>query len=180
MPVEIESKMKVSGLAAVERKLREIRAVFRGLKKQSDAYFDDSKRKLTRNDCCLRIRSVQTDDQKHYFLTYKGPKQHSRLKKRTEIEMALENPKSFEKLLWGLGFAKMLNVNKKRSVWIFQQCEIALDRVSRLGSFVEIEGPNVRQITKVKKMLELDDVPDIKESYAALLEKKMHGKTLEP
>jgi adenylate cyclase class 2 len=62
---------------------------------------------------------------------------------------------------------------KKRQVWRLGGCEVALDELPLLGTFVEIEGPNEKKIADVQKKLGLEDLPHIHQSYAALMQKQI-------
>jgi adenylate cyclase class IV len=75
--------------------------------------------------------------------------------------------------LAAIGYKKTLLFQKKRRVWWLDRCEVALDRLPLLGSFVEIEGPNEKAIAGVQKKLGLADLPHIPESYASLMERKL-------
>jgi adenylate cyclase class IV len=63
---------------------------------------------------------------------------------------------------------------KKRRIWRLGQCEVALDELPLLGNFLEIEGPDDKKIANVQKKLELTNLPHISESYATLMEEKLH------
>jgi adenylate cyclase class IV len=62
---------------------------------------------------------------------------------------------------------------KKRRIWQFGGCEVALDELPLLGSFVEIEGRDGEKIADVQRNLGLSNLPVILESYASLMEKKL-------
>ena len=80
-------------------------------------------------------------------MTYKGPKIDKTTKTRVEIELPLpsgDEPESgWDRLLEVLGFATVAEVRKTRrkaSVpWQDRQIEAALDDVSSVGRFIELE-----------------------------------------
>ena len=174
MQTEIEAKLKVNSLQEVVEKLTELKADFLEEQLQTDYYFDDANRTLTETDRCLRLRRQLTKEQEKIFLTYKGPKEKDQLKKRQEIEIEVGNVDSTRKLLSVLGYNQALVVEKKRRIYRLGDCVVALDELPLLGSFVEIEGPDDEKITRVQKKLGLTDLPHIPESYAALVEQKLH------
>jgi len=110
------------------------------------------------------------------FLTYKGAKEKDQFKKRQEIEIEINDFDSAEKLLSALGYAKVLVFEKKRRTWQLGDCVVALDELPLLGDFVEIEGPNDKKIGDVQRNLGLANLPHIVESYASLIEQKLHTK----
>jgi len=179
MHIEVEAKLKVDSLEQVAAKLTELGAEFRQEQLQIDNYFDDANRVLTKTDRCLRLRRLLAGKSERFFLTYKGAKEKNEFKKRQEIEIEVEDGNSAEKLLLLLGYNKALVFEKKRRIWRFGECEVALDELPLLGSFVEIEGPDGEKIADVQRNLGLSDLPPILESYASLMEEKLRqlGKT---
>ena len=172
MFTEIEAKLKVGSLANVEAELTRQGAEFVEEQRQRDRYFDDSKGHFTENDKCLRLRSCVCGDKERVYLTYKGPKEPSQVKKRQEIETTIGDIDVAEKLLEAIGYRKAVVVEKKRQVWRLGGCEVALDELAGLGTFVEIEGKNETRIIEVQQKLGLGDSEHIKKSYASLLAEK--------
>jgi adenylate cyclase class 2 len=173
MHEEIEAKLKVDSLAAVECRLRECAATFLREMVQTDIYFDTADRKLTRSDECLRLRSEKVGPQERLILAYKGPKQRDDFKKRTEIEVEVHSAGATEPLLASLGYRKALAFNKRRRLWRLHGCEVALDELPLLGAFVEIEGPDSGAIARVQEILGLSHIPHIIESYASLIDQAL-------
>ena len=173
MNVEIEAKLKVDSHKAIERNLPKLGARFSAIQKQTDYYFDDSKSSFTKQDKCLRIRKESVDSKDKYFLAYKGPKQNSNFKKRAEIEIEVSDFEKTNAILEILGYRQAIVVEKTRKLWKLKQCLVALDKVKKLGNFVEIEGPDNKKIEKVKTLLGLENIVHIKQSYADLLSQKM-------
>jgi adenylate cyclase class 2 len=173
MCVEIEAKLKVDAHDRIVQKLTELGAEFIAEYLQKDWHFDDADSKLAKTDSCLRLRSQLAGRQEAIFLTYKGPKERNKFKRRKEIELELKDADSIEKLLLALGYEKTLSIEKKRRLWQLGNCEVALDQLPLLGSFVEIEGPDEQTIADVQKNLGLSDLPHIQKSYAALMKNKL-------
>jgi len=172
MCVEIEAKLKVDSLSEIEHKLGELGARFLGEQLQTDYFFDDLNATLTKTDKCLRLRKQIVEKSENYFLTYKGAKEKSHLKKRQEIESEINDADSIHKLLLALGYKQVLIVEKKRRLWFFRNCEVALDQLPQLGDFVEIEGPDEEEISNVQNSLGLAELPHILKSYASLLKEQ--------
>jgi adenylate cyclase, class 2 len=173
MNEEIEAKLKVEALADVERRLREGEASFVKETVQTDTYFDTADGKLTRSDECLRLRRDKTAQRERLILGYKGPKQKDDYKKRTEIEIEVKDAPKTELLLAALGYRKALVFNKRRRLWRLRDCEVALDELPLLGTFVEIEGPDSGMISQVQKMLGLSGRPHTMDSYASLIDQEL-------
>ncbi len=169
MSIEIEAKLKVDSLELIEQKLKSLGAEFVAEQFQSDEHFDDACSSLKNSDRCLRLRRQQAGGKTKYILTYKGAKEKSNFKKRQEIEIEITNAEALEQLLSVLGYERKLCVEKKRRLWRLGGCEVALDELPVIGSFVEIEGPDDKEIADVQNKLGLSDIPHTAESYASLL-----------
>jgi adenylate cyclase class 2 len=176
MFTEIEAKLKVDSLEKVEEKLRQLGGRFVAEQLQSDIHFDDSNATLTNADKCLRLRRQVVGDNTGYFLTYKGAKEKSNYKKRLEIEIEVSDAEAMQRLLLALGYRQKLCVEKKRRLWRLGECEVALDKLQELGSFIEIEGPGDKEIAFVQESLELAELPHIPKSYAAMIMENKSGK----
>lgn len=173
MSIEIEAKLKVDSLEQVAAKLAELGAEFRQEQRQIDNYFDDTNATFKKSDKCLRLRRLLVGKSEKFFLTYKSAREKNEFKKRQEIRVEVEDGDSTEKLLLLLGYNKALVFEKKRQIWWFGECEVALDELPLLGFFLEIEGPDAEKIADVQKNLGLSDLPPILESYASLMEEKL-------
>ncbi len=173
MHAEIEAKLKVDSLLAVEHRLGECTATFLRETLQTDVYFDTIDGKLTRADECLRLRSEKVGEQERLVLAYKGPKQPEDYTKRIEIEVEVRDAKATGSLLAALGYGQALAFNKRRRLWRLHDGEVALDELPLVGAFVEIEGPDSRTITRVQEWLGLSHVPHTMDSYASLIEQAL-------
>lgn len=169
MSIEIEAKLKVDSLEEVEKALLRIGAQPMGKVFQTDYYFDDARRSLARSDKALRLRDEKSSAGQVIVFTYKGPRQKNRYKRRQEIQLRVDNADAAAEILIALGYAATLVFVKRRSLWKFGGCEIALDELPHLGCFVEIEGAEEREIANVQARLNLADKTHISESYAALM-----------
>lgn len=173
MHEEIEAKLKVDSLAAVECSLRDGPATFLHETVQTDVYFDTTDRRLTRSDECLRLRSEKVGRRERLVLAYKGPKQQDDYKKRAEIEVEVSDAGATESLLAALGYGRALAFSKRRRLWRLHDCEVALDELPLVGAFVEIEGPDSGAISRVQEMLGLSHVSHTMDSYASLIDQAL-------
>jgi len=173
MCIEIEAKLKVDSHKEIPERLEGLGAGFFQEQLQTDYYFDDVNRTLTATDRCLRLRLQLTGRDETILLTYKGAREEGRFKRRREIEVEIGSAVLARKLFSELGYESALVVKKKRRIWRLGQCEIALDELPLLGSFIEIEGPDEERIADVQKKLGLAHLPHIAESYASLMAEKL-------
>ncbi|HUT31523.1 MAG TPA: class IV adenylate cyclase [Sedimentisphaerales bacterium] len=173
MSTETEAKLKVESHVRLAERLGELGAEFLGEQIQTDYYFDDADRTLTAGDKCLRVRRQLMGKTEKVLLTYKGPKEKHELKRRREIEIEVQNRESVENLLSALGYEEVLVFEKRRRLWRLAECEVALDELPLLGSFVEIEGRDGEMITGVQKRLGLEHLSHVRQSYASLVADKL-------
>lgn len=169
MSIETEAKLKVESLREVELRLAELGAEFVAEQVQTDSLFDDDRETLTGTDRCLRIRRQVSGDDERCILGYKGGKQESNFKKRQEIETEVKDADSLAKLFSELGYKKKIVVEKRRRLWRLDACEVALDDLPVLGTFVEIEGPDEKIIASVQAKLKLAKLPHVAKSYAQMI-----------
>lgn len=140
---EVELKFRLIDPRPVIDQLVKWGAAQRAPVEQRDVYFRHPQRDFAQTDEALRVRSVGEE----HLVTYKGPVIDSRTKTRREIEVALANgtetDRTFSEILQCLGFEPVRCVKKLRTVWALTQgsreFEIALDDVTDLGTFLEIE-----------------------------------------
>lgn len=173
MYIEIEAKLKVDSFKGIEKRLKALNAEFLRERLHTDAYFDDEKSSLRKSDSALRLRHQLIGRRDQVVITYKGPRRKGRFKQRQEIQFEVSDAEQAETFLGAIGYKRTLVYEKKRRVWHYRDCEIALDELPLLGKFVEIEGPGAQRITAVQKKLGLEDLPHIHESYAVLMRKMM-------
>jgi adenylate cyclase class 2 len=167
--VEIEAKLKVDSLEPIAHKLSQLGAKSGPILIQTDCYFDDSNSTLTQSDKALRLRNERQEGSQKNILSYKGPREKGSFKRRQEIQFGVDNVEEAINLFAALGFGKSLIFQKRRRLWHLENCEVALDELPFLGTFVEIEGPSEEKIASVQSKLDLANLPHIKESYATLM-----------
>ena len=136
---------------------------------QTDYYFDDSHSTLEKSDKALRLRCQMQEGKQKNIFSFKGPRQGGEFKRRREIQFGIDNVERAIELFSSLGFEKSLAFQKRRQVWHVEDCEVALDELPLLGTFVEIEGPSEEKIAGVQAKLGLASLAHIPDSYATLM-----------
>jgi adenylate cyclase class 2 len=173
MSHEIEAKIRVVTLAPFCEKLNAMDAVFLHEARQIDTYFMDTHKLLHKKDCGLRIRNEQVGDAETAHITFKGARTDSQYKSRPEFETCVSDPVMMEKIFEALGYHKRVTLEKKRRIWTVDSCHVCLDEVPRLGSFIEVEGPDEQVIASVLEKLGLGDEPHIRHGYATMMEREL-------
>ena len=169
MKTEIEAKLKVDSLQDITQRLKTLGAQRKDEFIQRDTYFDADSDTLIKSDRGLRLRQQKFGYTEKVFLTYKGPKQKTKFKSRTEIEVAVGDFVTMKELLKALGFKTRITFEKKRRFWLLDNCQICLDELPILGCFIEIEGPDEQTITKLLEKLKLSSLDHIDKTYSKLM-----------
>lgn len=139
--IEVEAKAHVNDFSSVLQKLNEIGAEKINTEHQKDTYFNNLEyRDFEKSDEALRIRNTTINkEESHIILTYKGPKLDNTSKTRKEIEVNVDDSKNAGLILENLGFKPAADVEKERTSYSFKEFIISLDKVHKVGNFVEIE-----------------------------------------
>lgn len=143
MQYEVENKFPVTELSRLVEQLQDAGAGFRDVIEQVDVYFAHPVRDFAQTDEALRIRCIGDTN----LVTYKGPKIDQATKTRRELELPLatgaEHVANYTELLVALGFRRVAEVRKRRRggqlAWNAWSVELAVDEVTELGQFVELE-----------------------------------------
>lgn len=178
--VEIEAKMRLVDTAAMEQKLKSLGGVFEAEVFETNTYFDTDQRQLKSADRGLRIRvEKQADGGCAVRITHKGPRAHGRLKSRSETEVTVTDADDAAALLRALGYVPVLTFEKRRRRWELGGCEVELDELPHLGSFIEIEGSSDEAVLAVREKLGLAETPLVRASYIAMLMSYLHEHELQ-
>jgi adenylate cyclase class 2 len=162
--VEIEVKIKIENLAAVEQKLQAAGATLKaGRVYERNVRYEDAGETLTPAARVLRLRQDTG-----VRLTYKEP--HDPVGggawARTELEVTVSDFETMDLLLQKLGFHAAWIYEKYRTTYELEGCEVVQDEMP-FGPFIEVEGePDA--IQRALAALGLADAPRITASYSDL------------
>ena len=166
MKVEIEIKLRLrADLAQVRRDLRKLG--FRITKRralESNILFYNSKRVLRKHGKLIRLRRVG----RHALLTYKGPAEQSKYKRREEDEITLSDGAVVEKIFTHIGYHPVFRYEKFRTEYSksSEAGKVLLDETP-IGNFFEIEG-TPRWIDRTARLLGFSVEDYINRSYGYL------------
>ena len=145
---EIEIKLKVSDLASIEKQLIEKGCAISDSISQYDVIYSlksstEEFESAKEGDVIIRIRHLKDKSE----LNLK--KQKSNEMDNLEYETVVEDPKAMHLILTTLGWTPIIEIKKTRKKVKMGECEICLDTVDKLGTFIELE-----------KMVDDDSSPD--------------------
>lgn len=172
MALELEAKMQVADLDAVRERLRGLGATPRGKVLETNVFFDTPDRSLLAADEGLRVRSevaLDGEAEPAMRVTFKGPRQQGMVKTREELEAGVTDAEAMCRILEGLRFERVLLFEKRREAFELDGCEVVLDELPHLGTFVEIEGDDEAAVMAVREKLGMGDEPLLTTSYVSLM-----------
>ncbi len=135
--VEVEAKLLVDDLAAVEARLVALGAARRHDRVyERNIRYEDAAGTLTPDGIVLRLRQDS-----RARLTYKGPAAQDTpgLQSRYEAEVTVDDFETMDLILRQLGFRPFMVYEKYRTTYALVDTEIVLDEMP-YGQFVEVEG----------------------------------------
>jgi adenylate cyclase class 2 len=177
LPLETEIKIRISSVAAVRKRLRDLgyrvhaRRVF-----ESNVLFDTPDRRLGKKSHLLRIRRVG----RVTLVTYKGPSQDGPHKSREEIQTTVADANAMEEIFARLGMRPSFRYEKYRTEYSRQGSQgiITVDETP-IGNYLEIEGAP-RWIDTTAKELGYSRSEYITKSYGALYREYCSEHGVEP
>jgi len=163
---EIEIKLRLPGnLGKIRRALRDLG--FRVSKSRLHEYnvlLDTSNRTLRSHGKLIRVRRVGT----HNVLTYKGPSEQGRYKKRHEIEVMLPDAFKVEQIFNEIGYHPIFRYEKFRTEYAKEPSKgVVLVDETPIGNYLEIEG-SPGWIDRTARLLGFSAADYITRSYGYL------------
>lgn len=164
---ETEVKFFVKDLKRVELRLQELKAqLIQPRIHEINLRFDNPNGDLRRDLKVLRLRK----DSEAKF-TFKGPSEarEDGVLRRREIEFTVSDFDAANQFLESLGFVPVVFYEKFRATYELDGVHIMLDELP-YGTFVEIEGEDIRTLRKIAEELSLNWGAMVKAGYHALFE----------
>jgi adenylate cyclase, class 2 len=165
MAREVEIKFLVADAKALARRLRAsgFRLVTRRTQEMNVLY-DRPGQPLRQRGEILRLRKYGD----RWTLTHKSKGTARRHKSRQELETAVTDGASLDRILRALGFAPSFRYEKFRSEWADGQGHVVIDETP-IGTVAEIEG-RPRWIDRTARLLGVPPTSYITLSYAAMFD----------
>ncbi|MBU1111798.1 MAG: class IV adenylate cyclase [archaeon] len=134
--LEIEVKAKVNNLELLKEKLSGLGCIFSNQIKQDDIIFLD--KSITFPDIKKRVTvlRIRNSDGK-FILTLKKSEENELA--CIEKQIVVDDPGQAKELLEHLGYQAVITVNKTRQKCNYKGLNICLDKVDKLGTFIEVE-----------------------------------------
>jgi len=163
MPTNLELKIKVTSHQSLKKILLQIGAESRGILNQKDVYYSVF-------NGLLKLRIENGNESLIFYNRNEDDK--NRWSDFEFIKFAnIGGEKFFNKL-----FDVEVIVKKKRELFYYDDTRIHLDKVKLLGNFLELETLVIngktdakKRFSKIKNLLKLDELKQIRKSYRDLL-----------
>lgn len=140
--------------------------------RQLDEYFDTPDGQLKKQDLVVRIRS--NGEKKSIALKSPRVELPSGMTNRIELEFLSAEGENVREQLLSQGLNSNEVAEKERWTFIHKDCEIVLDKLPFIGSFIEIEGPSETAINEIVVLLNLSSCEVVRQNYGELMMKKFH------
>src|SRR3989304_7200146 len=138
--IEIEIQVQIEKIKLLEDFLKK-KGKFIGRWRQVDEYFTPSHRNFIKKRPTVEWLRLRNTDGKKYSINYKNwhHGQDGKSHHADEFETKIEEIEQLRNIFRVLDFKPIITVDKTRTVYIYKNYEIVIDRVRNLGTFVEIE-----------------------------------------
>ena len=134
---EIEIKARLTDRNLITQKLTSLGCVFEDQIAQNDTVYVKNVGSIeiyNANDVVLRIR-IKNKDKIIFTLKKRMGNNLEAIEHETEVDSKEE----MEQALFLMGYQEAMKINKTRIITHYNGCEICLDEVEGLGSFIEME-----------------------------------------
>ena len=167
----IELKIQVDDFRSIINSLKKNRATEEGVLSQTDIYFGCKGK---------RLKLREQNDKEFLLVLYARPdKKEAKVSDYDIIYFDKKQAQALKAVL-KKAYGEKVVVKKKRRLWIYKNTRIHLDKVEKLGTFLELEtlvkkdlASARKEYDKVVDFLSLDKYKKLEKSYSdMLLEKK--------
>ena len=139
--IEIEIKLPLKNPQAVKQFLNQNAKLMAENMYQKDSYYVPIHRDFLAVKYPFEWLRLRKSPQ-GMFITYKHyfPENAKKTDYCDEFEAKIDNFEAMEKMFSSLDFKIVARVEKLRTTWMFESVEIAIDKVTDLGSYIELEA----------------------------------------
>ena len=172
MASNIEIKARFEDLLKARRLAAAIGSRKRAILLQTDTYFDVKQGRL-------KTREIRGDERRAELIWYERANRATARTSEYQV-VPIDHPNELKLALGGaLGIVQV--VRKRRELWMYKNVRIHLDRVEKLGNFVELEAVvggrytsrlSRRNLQVVKAALGISDAMLVPVSYSDLLPRR--------
>ncbi len=134
----IEIKAVCDDLDRVRAAAQELSARLTGIEEQCDTYFRTARGRLKLRRRLLHIDGEGTGDEHFELIWYQRPDTTAAKGSNYHLIRVIDGAELRQLLADGMGI--LVEIHKRRTVFLWRSVRIHLDEVERLGSFIELEA----------------------------------------
>lgn len=142
MNIEVEIKVKIDNFEEIAAKVRVAGELVKKLKQVDDYYIPCHRDFFAAKPHPTEWLRIRTNPDKTIFEYDRSMdvKEDGSQAYAEEYETGISDVDEFRKILGFLDFKKVVTIEKQREYWMCGDIEVALDRIARLGDFIEAEA----------------------------------------
>jgi adenylate cyclase class 2 len=159
--LEVEVKLRVENRDELINSLTSSGFTQKKFVCETDTYYTSEFHDMIKRDEALRIRNIEdlNTGEKSSVITFKGAKLDKVSMSRQEYETSIGDAEIGKRILEGIGFTSVPEVEKIRTEFAMNDITACVDQVKGLGDFLEIEiltedGMREKALEQIRDMLE--------------------------
>jgi adenylate cyclase class 2 len=159
--LEVEIKLRVDNRDELIRRLISSGFTQKEIVCETDTYYTSEFHDMLKRDEALRIRTIEdlNTGERLSVITYKGAKLDKISMTRREYETSIGDAEIGKRILEGIGFTAVPEVEKIRTEFVLNDMTACVDQVTGLGDFLEIEiltedGMQENALERIREVLE--------------------------
>jgi len=154
MNVEVEIKIKIKSFGKIRNELQKYGKLAKSIKQVDEYYTPRHRDFFARKPFPVEWLRIRTNPDETIFEYDKSIYKKGRkdMECAHEYETEISRPEELKKILNFLDFRKAVTVEKEREIWDCGDFEVSLDKVKKLGYFIEVEAKgNFKNSAEAKK-----------------------------
>lgn len=170
----IELKIQVDDFQSINRNLKKARATDEGVLSQTDTYFNCKGK---------RLKLREQNDKEFLLVLYARPDKKEATVSDYDIIYFDKKQAQALKAVLKKAYGEKVVVKKERKLWMYKNTRIHLDKVQKLGTFLELETVVKKGLAEAKKeynevvdFLDLEKYKKLERSYSDMLMEKQLAK----
>ncbi len=174
---EIEVKYRLKDANQFIKKLEQLGCKMSNIEDQKDIVYVADLKNIHSEAGSIFLRVRKNNDKVEL-----NAKMHEKvMQSRKEVEFEVSSYEEANRFLELIGFEKWVEVKKKRVHTTYENCNVCIDKVDSLGSFVELEyvvgdledDQNILdKIERMAKKLEIDTTEEVHQYYDEMIVQK--------
>lgn len=132
---EIEVKYRLNDVNHLIKRLQQLGCKMSDIEDQKDTVYVTDLKNINSNPGSIFLRVRKNNDK----VELNAKKHEKVMQSRMEVEFEVSSYEDANRFLELIGFERWVEVKKKRIHTVYENCNICIDQVDSLGSFVELE-----------------------------------------